>query len=300
FTWEPLSVNFRCTDSVLEEWSSCKSNLTPYLLCPHDNKMSCFYLIRGIQSSLKHQPVITQSRHVCHVGSLSNINCINATPVGRIKSPCVESFLKKQGNVPDVTKRPLFYNCSVQPSPSRTAVRWFCSSSSSTSDEGKLIYSGSLAKAVLGVKFFSYSTSIFSICVMPQIVFKTGIGVESLGLQVLFCGVIGIFTFLTPVLLHLVTKGYVVRLYHNAETDTYTAVTYSALLAEKKTVFHQREVSVPDVSGMFTSFYANRRSMLVNPMLFSVPQDYNHLMGYDKPFSFDMDALEKPERGKRD
>lgn len=262
--------------------------------------MSCFYLIRGIQSSLK-QPVITQSRRVGHVvGSLSNVNCIKATPVGRMKSSCVETFLKKQGDVANVTKRPLFYYCSVQPSPSRTAVRCFCSSSSNTSDEGKLIYTGSLAKAVLGVKLFSYSTSIFSICVIPQIVFKTGIGVESLGLQVLFCGIIGIFTFLTPVLLHLVTKGYVVRLYHSAETDTYTAVTYSALLAEKKTVFHQREVSVPDVSGMFTSFYANRRSMLVNPMLFSVPQDYNHLMGYDKPFSFDMDALEKPEKGKLD
>lgn len=151
-----------------------------------------------------------------------------------------------------------------------------------------------------GVKFFSYSTSIFSICVMPKILLQTGIGVQNLALQVAFCSFVGLFTFMTPLLLHLLTKGYIVRLYHNHETDTYTAVTYSALLAEKKTVFHQSEISVPDVSRMFTSFYANRRSMLVNPMLFDLPHDYNHLMGYDKPFSFDLEALDKPDRSKED
>ncbi|KAI2667622.1 Transmembrane protein 70, mitochondrial [Labeo rohita] len=147
-----------------------------------------------------------------------------------------------------------------------------------------------------GVKFFSYSSSMFSLCVMPYVLLKTGIGVNSLALQVAFCGVIGFFTFLTPVLLHLITKGYVVRLYHNKETDMYTAITYSALLVEKRTVFHQSDVVIPDVSRMFTSFYARKRSMLVNPMLFSLPYDYNHLMGYDRPFSFDTDDLNKPDK----
>ncbi|RXN05758.1 transmembrane mitochondrial-like isoform X1 [Labeo rohita] len=137
---------------------------------------------------------------------------------------------------------------------------------------------------------------MFSLCVMPYVLLKTGIGVNSLALQVAFCGVIGFFTFLTPVLLHLITKGYVVRLYHNKETDMYTAITYSALLVEKRTVFHQSDVVIPDVSRMFTSFYARKRSMLVNPMLFSLPYDYNHLMGYDRPFSFDTDDLNKPDK----
>lgn len=266
--------------------------------------MFCLYLIRGTQSSLKYQPIVTQSRHIGKViWPVSKINCINASPVRRIKSPYTCVSLKNQEHLLQVTKRPFFHNVSinkqVQSSPLRESLRCFCSSSTSNSDEGNLIYTGSLAKAVLGVKFFSYSTSIFSMCVMPQVLLKTGLGVQSLALQVAFCGFIGIFTFITPVLLHLVTKGYVVRLYHNHKTDTYTAVTYSALLVEKKTVFHQSEVSVPDVSGMFTSFYANRRAMLVNPMLFSLPHDYNHLMGYDKPFTFDMDAFDKPDRSKQ-
>lgn len=129
---------------------------------------------------------------------------------------------------------------------------------------------------------------------MPYVLMKTGIGVNSLVLQVAFCGFVGVFTFLTPVLLHLITKGYVVRLYHNKDTDMYTAITYSALLVEKRTVFHQSDVEIPDVSRMFTSFYAKKRSMLVNPMLFAVPHDYNHLMGYDRPFLFDTDELNKP------
>ncbi|XP_026142477.1 transmembrane protein 70, mitochondrial [Carassius auratus] len=175
------------------------------------------------------------------------------------------------------------------------AVRWY-KPLPVQSEDGELIYTGNLGKAVLGVKFFSYSSSMFSLCVMPYVLLKTGIGVNSLALQVAFCGFIGFFTFLTPVLLHLITKGYVVRLYHNKETDTYTAITYSALLVEKRTVFHQRDVIIPDVSRMFTSFYAKKRSMLVNPMLFPLPHDYNHLMGYDRPFSFDLDDLNKPDK----
>lgn len=147
-----------------------------------------------------------------------------------------------------------------------------------------------------GVKFFSYSCSMFSVCVMPYVMMKTGLGVQSLALQVAFCGVIGFFTFITPALLHLITKGYVVRLYHDERTDMYTAITYSALLVEKKTVFHQSDVKVPDISKMFTTFYAKNHSMLVNPDSFDLPHDYNHLMGYDQPFTFQVDDLDKPDR----
>uniref|UniRef100_A0A673CGL8 Transmembrane protein 70 n=1 Tax=Sphaeramia orbicularis TaxID=375764 RepID=A0A673CGL8_9TELE len=136
------------------------------------------------------------------------------------------------------------------------------------------------------VKFFSYSTSGASLVLVPQILMKTGLGVQSFALQAAFCGVVGFFTFLTPVLLHLFTKGYVVRLYHNPDRDTYTAVTYNVFLAEKRTVFHQKQVRIPQVTKMFTTFYADKMGLLVNPDLFSIPQDFNHLMGYDKPFSF--------------
>ncbi|KAL0966101.1 hypothetical protein UPYG_G00290950 [Umbra pygmaea] len=177
----------------------------------------------------------------------------------------------------------------VQLSSIKSMIRSFCTSSTCHSEEGKLIYSGNLGNAVRGVKMFSYTSSGASLCMMPYILLKTGIGVQSMMLKYAFCGIIGFFTFMTPVLLHLITKGYVVRLYHNQDTDTYTAVTYNVLLMEKKTVFHQSQVKIPGVSKMFTTFYANNRSMLVNPMLFPLPHDYNHLMGYDQPFTFEME-----------
>lgn len=166
-------------------------------------------------------------------------------------------------------------------------------SSSGQSSPGQLIYTGSLGTAVRGVKAFSYSTSGVSLLLMPHILLTTGLGAQSWVLQAVFCGVIGLFTFLTPVMLHLITKGYVVRLYHDPKADTYTAVTYSVLLTEKRTVFHQTQVRLPDVSKMFTSFYADRTGLLVNPDLFTVPEHYNHLMGYDKPFNFCPDQLDK-------
>ncbi|XP_051944099.1 transmembrane protein 70, mitochondrial [Hippocampus zosterae] len=167
-------------------------------------------------------------------------------------------------------------------------------STEAQSEDGNLIYTGSLATAVRGVKFFSYSTSGASLCLMPQILLKSGLGVQSPTLQVAFCGIVGFFTFLTPALLHLFTKGYVIRLYHNPERDTYVAVTYSLLLTERRTLFHQRQVKIPAVSKMFTTFYANDTGMLVNPDMFRLPQDYNHLMGYDKPFTFPTSYPDRP------
>ncbi|XP_062424517.1 transmembrane protein 70, mitochondrial [Rhea pennata] len=166
------------------------------------------------------------------------------------------------------------------------------------SEHGRLIYTGNLAKAVLGVRFFSYSTSVFNLFMMPYIILKTGIGFESLFVQAAFYGLIGFFTFITPITLHILTKGYVIRLYYKADMDTYTAITYNAILAEKATVFHQNDVKLPDISRMFTTFYAKTKSMLVNPMLFPNPEDYEHLMGYDKPFYFDLEEEKEATESK--
>ncbi|ELW72965.1 transmembrane protein 70, mitochondrial [Tupaia chinensis] len=164
------------------------------------------------------------------------------------------------------------------------------------SEDGRLIYTGNLARAVFGVKCFSYSTSVISLAFLPYIFAQNNIIFGSLPLQILFYGTIGSFTLITPALLHFITKGYVIRLYHEATTDTYKAITYSVVLSETSTVFHQNDVKVPDSTHVFTTFYAKTKSLLVNPVLFPNPQDYNHLMGYDKPFTFDMEeASEKKQ-----
>ncbi|XP_040289799.1 transmembrane protein 70, mitochondrial-like [Bufo bufo] len=178
-------------------------------------------------------------------------------------------------------------------------VRFVSTSSTPVNhEEDRLVYIGNLGTAVPGVKFFSYSTSVVSLIILPMIFAKSGIGVDSLPLKIAFFSIVGFFTFITPVTLHLLTKGYVVHLYHNKERDLYTAITYNAFLREKRTEFSPEDVEVPGVSKMFTTFYAKKKSMLINPMLFPNSNDYQHLMGYDKPFTFNLEDLNPPSKEK--
>lgn len=166
------------------------------------------------------------------------------------------------------------------------------------SEDERLIYTGNLARTVFGVKCFSYSTSVISLAFLPYIFAQNNIVFGSLPLQILFYGIIGSFTVITPVLLHFVTKGYVIRLYHEATTDTYKAITYNVVLSETSTVFHQSDVKIPNSAHVFTTFYAKTKSLLVNPSLFPNPKDYDHLMGYDKPFTFDMEEISEKKQLK--
>ncbi|XP_015421755.1 PREDICTED: transmembrane protein 70, mitochondrial [Myotis davidii] len=154
----------------------------------------------------------------------------------------------------------------------------------------------SLPLPASGVKCFSYSTSVISLTFLPYIFAQNNVVFGSLPLQILFYGIIGSFTVITPVLLHLVTKGYVIRLYHEATTDTYKAITYNVLLSETSTVFQQNDVKIPNSAHLFTTFYAKTKSLLVNPGLFPNPKDYDHLMGYDKPFTFDMEETSEKKQ----
>lgn len=190
-----------------------------------------------------------------------------------------------------------------RPAPSQIPLRWErCVQGLRTqvekSDDGRLIYTGNLARTVFGVKCFSYSTSVISLAFLPYIFAQNNIVFGSLPLQILFYGIIGSFTVITPVLLHFVTKGYVIRLYHEATTDTYKAITYNVVLSETSTVFHQSDVKIPNSAHVFTTFYAKTKSLLVNPSLFSNPKDYDHLMGYDKPFTFNMEEISEKKQLK--
>ncbi|XP_011837376.1 PREDICTED: transmembrane protein 70, mitochondrial [Mandrillus leucophaeus] len=156
-----------------------------------------------------------------------------------------------------------------------------------------------MARAVFGVKCFSYSTSLIGLTFLPYFLTQNNAFFESVSVpvQIVFYGIIGSFTLITPVLLHFITKGYVIRLYHEATTDTYKAITYNALLAETSTLFHQDDVKIPDATHVFTTFYAKTKSLLVNPVLFPNREDFVHLMGYDKEeFILDM---EKPSEEKQ-
>uniref|UniRef100_UPI00358EECB2 transmembrane protein 70, mitochondrial n=1 Tax=Myxine glutinosa TaxID=7769 RepID=UPI00358EECB2 len=196
------------------------------------------------------------------------------------RAPTSRSFNRSQFKPCTTGTKPWFYRCERNAF-GRAEEREDCE---------QLVYTGNLSKTVRGVKFFSYSCSAFTMCVMPVYLSNTGFGSNvGVALQAALATVVVFFTFVTPFVLHLLSRGYVVRLYHHRKTDTYKAVTYSAILTEKRSHFHQADVQVPGVARMFTTFRAGRRSFLVDPYAFVGPLDYAHLMGYDRPMSFKHD-----------
>lgn len=111
-------------------------------------------------------------------------------------------------------------------------------------------------------------------------------------------GAVGFFTFVTPILLHSVTKKYVINLTFNPDKETYTAETLTFFLRKQKLEFKPEDVKVPDVPGMFTSMVIKGVPLFMDPRMFPNPDHYIKIMGYDKPIDFKLNLTE--EEGNKD
>ena len=96
------------------------------------------------------------------------------------------------------------------------------------------IYKGILATQIKLVKSFSLMTSIIGLSCQPVLFMKMGAGSGNLALIIASGAFLSFFTFATPLLIHWVSKKYVVELMYNKIDDTYTAITYSLLLRKKE------------------------------------------------------------------
>lgn len=103
------------------------------------------------------------------------------------------------------------------------------------SEDGQLqrVYYGSLAPRMKLVKLFSLTTSLAGIAAQP-ILMEQGMKIGGTGMAVALCTVGGFFTFVTPLLLHFITKKYVTELHYNPVTEEYTATTISIILMKIK------------------------------------------------------------------
>lgn len=104
-------------------------------------------------------------------------------------------------------------------------------SSSSSSDTN--IYYGTLTPKIRAVKVFSLTTSVVGLTIQPMLI-EQGTKLGGMPMVVFMCGFAGLFTFVTPLLLHFVTKKYVTEIAYNAASDEYTATTISFFLVKKK------------------------------------------------------------------
>lgn len=95
------------------------------------------------------------------------------------------------------------------------------------------VYYGNLTTQIRAVKFFSLLTSVTGLAAQPLLIQKAS-ELGSLGAGIAVGSFVGFFTFITPFLLHWLTKKYVTQLHYNPETQKYTATTLSLLLLKKK------------------------------------------------------------------
>lgn len=95
------------------------------------------------------------------------------------------------------------------------------------------IYYGPLTPQIKAVKIFSLSSSAAGLVAQP-IILREASTIGSTSLLIAICSVVGFFTFVTPLLLHIITKKYVTEVYYNPETKSYTAVTLNFFLVPKK------------------------------------------------------------------
>lgn len=128
---------------------------------------------------------------------------------------------------------------------------------SSTADEGKklnqqsgegnsrnensVIYYGTLTSQIKGVKVFTCTSSIGGLIIQPMLIQNVITG-ENVSLSLAMGTVVGFFTFVTPFLIHSLTKKYVTEIRYNSKTDTYTATTLS---------FFLRRIDVSFISFMY-------------------------------------------------
>ncbi|KAK7072124.1 Transmembrane protein 70 [Halocaridina rubra] len=158
----------------------------------------------------------------------------------------------------------------------------------------KEIYYGILTTQVRMTKLFSLSTSMLGLMMQPVLMQK--FVHANVGFAIAAGSFIGFFTFVTPLLIHWITKKYVTRLEYDPQADLYSATTLSFFLREKKIHFKVDDVKVPDVPGLFTTFHVKNKALFVEPQRFQNIEHYGRIMGYDKPIDFSME--EEDEKGK--
>ncbi|XP_063897735.1 transmembrane protein 70 homolog, mitochondrial-like [Helicoverpa armigera] len=162
------------------------------------------------------------------------------------------------------------------------------------------IYYGPLTPQIKGVKVFSLSSSAAGLLAQP-IIIREAATIGSTSLLVALCSVVGFFTFVTPLLLHFITKKYVTEIHYDPTTSTYSATTTSISCLHTKAAdaggtarrpnppaldFKVEDVQVPDIPGAFTTLNAKGVPLFIEARHFTDPIHYAKMMGYDKPMDF--------------
>jgi transmembrane protein 70 len=91
-----------------------------------------------------------------------------------------------------------------------------------------------LAPRIRNLKIVSFVTSGMGLLIQPLLLQKASEMGSSLVATIGICTITGFFTFITPVLIHLVTRKYVTSVEYNEKNDEYMATVISFFLKPKQ------------------------------------------------------------------
>lgn len=100
--------------------------------------------------------------------------------------------------------------------------------------EWENVYKGDLAPRIRNLKIVSFLTSGVGLFIQPMVIQKASELGSSLVATIGVCTIAGFFTFITPVLIHLVTRKYVTSMEYNEKDDEYSATVISFFIKPKK------------------------------------------------------------------
>jgi len=101
-------------------------------------------------------------------------------------------------------------------------------------------------------------------------------------------GFASFFIYLTPVLLHLVSKRYVTEMTLDPVSREYTATTYTFFLRRKIHRFTVDDVTVPNVPGLFTSIRVHGVPLFIDRDLFTDQRHFIELFKYTDPLEWEI------------
>ena len=107
--------------------------------------------------------------------------------------------------------------------------------SENKSGEIEVIYKGQQNLRVRNIKIVSLATSAFNLGLQPIVYHKVVEAGTVTKLAIPLTAFLGLFAVFTPLLLHLVTKKYILSIEYLHQQDKYVAIVYS-LFARKKRV----------------------------------------------------------------
>ncbi|CAF0759570.1 unnamed protein product [Didymodactylos carnosus] len=162
------------------------------------------------------------------------------------------------------------------------------SSATNTNNElGELVYSGSLDRPLMIAKSLSLSSSIGGLCIYPAVFFNSDLlAADNKVIIISFSIITGLFIFITPVLMQLISKRYLIQIYYNSIKNQFTAYYKNFFLIRRKIVFTPDDVKVPPVTGIFTTCLIKQKPYFINNEDFKDKDILKKMLGYDKPFDF--------------